>query len=97
MDVCHGRQAGDKPMFSVKIKYGSGKSFAVTTPVMADRLPEAEAVAVGMLNRVFPDFEVVMIHRDDLEYHVYRIDEPIAIVNIKTGGDNVEHNTQSDF
>jgi len=76
-------------MFSVKVSYGSGNSFAIRTPVIADRLPDAERYVVTMLNRVFPDQELVMVHTGDLRYAVYPIDEPIAIVEIVTGGEDV--------
>lgn len=76
-------------MFNAKVTYGSGGSFAITTPVMADRLPEAESYVTAMLGRVFPDYAIVMVHVGDLTYKVYRIDEPIAVVQIETEGDNV--------
>ncbi len=76
-------------MFSVKVSYGSGNSFSISTPVMADRLPEAESYVTAMLGRVFPDVEFVMVHVGDLVYNVYRVDEPIAVVHIQTGGDDV--------
>jgi hypothetical protein len=56
---------------------------------MADRLPEAESYVTAMLARVFPDMEIVMVHVGDLVYKVYPIDEPVAIVQIETGGDDV--------
>lgn len=76
-------------MFNAKIVYGSGNSFSILTPVMADRLPEAERYIVAMLNRVFPDVDIVMVHVGELVYKVYPIDEPIATVQIETGGDDV--------
>jgi len=76
-------------MFNVKVTYGSGNSFAIKTPVMADRLPEVEHYVTAMLSRVFPDVTFVMVHTGDLEYAVYVIDEPIAIVNIETAGEDV--------
>jgi len=76
-------------MFNVKVSYGSGNSFSILTPVMADRLPEAEQYVTAMLSRVFPDNNIVMVHVGDLAYKVYRIDEPIAIVQIETAGDDV--------
>lgn len=77
-------------MFSVKVSYGSGNSFSIRTPVMADRLPEAERYVTKMLNRVFPDLTFVMVHTGDLEYAVYPVDEPIAIVQITTGDEDVQ-------
>jgi len=76
-------------MFNVKVTYGSGNSFSISTPVMADRLPEAEHYVKAMLNRVFPDTEFVMVHVGDLVYKVYPVDEPIATVLIETRGDDV--------
>ncbi len=76
-------------MFNVKVTYGSGDSFSIATPIIADRLPEAESYVTGMLSRVFPDITFVMVHEEDLIYKVYRIDEPIATVEIETGGENV--------
>jgi len=76
-------------MFNIKVNYGSGNSFNVRQPVVADRLPEAEEAALTMLNRLFPDVDFVLVHIGDLMYHVYRVDEPMATVNISTGGDNV--------
>ncbi len=76
-------------MFNVKVAYGSGNSFSISTPVMADRLPDAERYVIAMLNRVFPDVTFVMVHTGDLEYAVYPIDEPIATVQIETAGDHV--------
>ena len=76
-------------MFSVTVNYVGGHSLAIRTPVIADRLPEAERYVVKMLNRVFPDIETVMVHTGDLRYAVYPIDEPIAIVEIVTGGEDV--------
>jgi len=76
-------------MFSVSVSYGSGKSFSIRTPVMADRLPEAERYVTQMLSRVFPDIEFVMVHTGDLEYMVYTVEEPIAVVQIRTEGENV--------
>lgn len=76
-------------MFNVEVRYGSGNSFTVRTPVMADRLPDAEHYVTRMLDTVFPDIDVVMVHTGDLHYKVYRVDEPIAEVDIVTGGENV--------
>lgn len=76
-------------MFNVKVIYGSGNSFSILTPVMADRLPEAEQYVTAMLSRVFPDVEIVMVHVGELVYKVYPIDEPIATVQIETGDENV--------
>ncbi len=76
-------------MFNVKVTYGSGGSFSISTPVMADRLPEAEQYVTAMLGRVFPDVTFVMVHIGDLEYAVYPIDEPIATVQIETAGEDV--------
>jgi len=76
-------------MFNAKVTYGSGGSFAITTPIVADRLPEAESYVTAMLGRVFPDITFVMVHTGDLEYAVYRIDEPIATVQIETASDDV--------
>ncbi len=76
-------------MFNVKVTYGSGGSFSVSTPVMADRLPDAEKYVTAMLGRVFPDVTFVMVHTGDLEYAVYPVDEPIATVQIETAGENV--------
>ena len=76
-------------MFNVKVTYGSGGSFSISTPVMADRLPDAEKYVSAMLSRVFPDITFVMVHTGDLGYAVYRIDEPIAVVQIETAGENV--------
>lgn len=72
-------------MFNAKVTYGSGGSFTVRTPVMADRLPEAESAVTAMLGRVFPDLCIVMVHEGDLLYKVYVVDEPIATVQIETG------------
>lgn len=77
-------------MFHLKISYGSGDSFSITTPVMADRLPEVERRATMMLARVFPDIKFVMVHEGDLAYSVYPVDEPIARVQIETAGDYVQ-------
>ncbi len=76
-------------MFNAKVTYGSGGSFSISTPVMADRLPDAEKYVTGMLGRVFPDITFVMVHTGDLEYAVYPIDEPIATVQIETAGEDV--------
>lgn len=76
-------------MFNVKVTYGSGGSFSVSTPVIADRLPEAENYVTAMLGRVFPDITFVMVHVGDLVYRVYAIDEPIAEVLIETAGEDV--------
>ena len=76
-------------MFNAKVTYGSGNSFSISTPIIADRLPEAEQYVTAMLNRVFPDITFVMVHTGDLEYAVYVIDEPIAVVQIETAGDDV--------
>lgn len=76
-------------MFNVKVSYGSGNSFSIRTPIMADRLPEAEAAVTAMLARVFPDIETVMVHMGDLEYSVYELNEPIAHVIIETGDEDV--------
>ncbi len=76
-------------MFNVKVTYGSGGSFSIITPVMADRLPDAEKCVSAMLGRVFPDITFVMVHTGDLEYAVYAIDEAIATVQIETAGENV--------
>jgi len=76
-------------MFNAKVTYGSGASFSICTPIMADRLPEAEQYVTAMLGRVFPDVTFVMVHEGDLEYKVYPIDEPIATVEIRTGGEDV--------
>lgn len=76
-------------MFNVKVIYGSGDSFSILTPIMADRLPEAEQYVTAMLSRVFPDVDIVMVHVGELVYKVYVIDEPIATVQIETGGDDV--------
>jgi len=73
-------------MFNVKLTYGSGNSYSVSTDLMADRLPDAEQQVNMMLNGVFPDFEFILVHMGDLVYNVYRIDEPIATVQIKTRG-----------
>lgn len=76
-------------MFNIKVSYGSGNSFNVRQPVVADRLPEAEASALTMLGRLFPDVDFVLVYIDGLTYHVYRVDEPIAHVQITTGDDDV--------
>jgi len=76
-------------MFNAKVTYGSGGSFAISTPIIADRLPEAESYVTAMLSRVFPDITFVMVHTGDLEYAVYAIDEPVAIVQIETASDDV--------
>ena len=76
-------------MFIAKVTYGSGNSFSICTPVMAERLPDAEQYVTAMLSRVFPDITFVMVHTGDLEYAVYPIDEPIATVQIETAGDHV--------
>jgi len=73
-------------MFNVKVTYGSGNSFSISTDIMADRLPDAEHHVSAMLSRVFPDIEFVLVHVGDLKYNVYRIDEPIATVHINTVG-----------
>ena len=73
-------------MFNVKVTYGSGNSFSISTDVMADRLPDAENHVSAMLSRVFPDIEFVLVHVGDLKYNVYRVDEPIATVHINTVG-----------
>lgn len=77
-------------MFHLKITYGSGDSFSITTPVVADRLPEVERQATKMLSRVFPDTKFIMVHEGDLAYGVYPVDEPIARVQIETAGDDVQ-------
>lgn len=76
-------------MFNVKVTYGSGDSFSITTPVMADRLPEAESYVTAMLARVFPDIQFVLVHEGDLVYKAYAIDEPIASVQIEVGNDDI--------
>ena len=76
-------------MFNAKVTYGSGNSFSISTPIIADRLPEAEKYVSAMLNRVFPDITFVMVHTGNLEYAIYPIDEPIAIVQIETAGEDV--------
>lgn len=76
-------------MFNAKVVYGSGNSFSILTPVIADRLPEAEHYVTAMLSRVFPDITIVMVHEGDLVYKVYQIDEPIATVQIETETDHV--------
>jgi len=76
-------------MFNAKVTYGSGNSFSISTPIMADRLPDAEQYVTAMLNRVFPDIAFVMVHTGDLEYAVYPVDDPIAIVQIETAGEDV--------
>jgi len=76
-------------MFNAKVTYGSGNSFSISTPIIADRLPEAEHYVTAMLGRVFPDVTFIMVHTGDLEYAVYPVDEPIAIVQIETAGDDV--------
>lgn len=76
-------------MFNVKVMYGSGNSFSIFTPVMAERLPDAERYVTAMLSRVFPDVDIVMVHVGELVYKVYPIDEPIATVQIETGDENV--------
>lgn len=80
-----GRREGNRLMFNAKVTYGSGGSFSILTPIVADRLPEAEQYVTAMLSRVFPDVEVVMVHVGDLKYKVYPVDEPIAVVQIETG------------
>ena len=76
-------------MFNAKVTYGSGASFSISTPILVDRLPEAEQYVTAMLSRVFPDITFVMVHTGDLEYAVYPIDEPIASVQIETAGEDV--------
>ncbi len=76
-------------MFNAKVTYGSGNSFAIQTPIMADRLPEAESAVTAMLGRVFPDIQFVMVHEGDLMYNVYQVYEPLATVQIETEGDDV--------
>jgi len=72
-------------MFNIKVTYGSGNSMTVTQPVLGERLPEAEASAISVLNRLFPDIDFVLVHHEDLTYCVYQVDEPFAYVNIATG------------
>ena len=76
-------------MFNIKVSYGSGNSFNVRQPVVADRLPEAEESALALLTRLFPDIDFVLVHHEDLTYCVYRVDEPLALVHISTGDDDV--------
>ncbi len=76
-------------MFNAKVTYGSGNSFSISTPIIAERLPDAEQYVTAMLSRVFPDIAFVMVHTGDLEYAVYPIDDPIATVQIETAGDDV--------
>ncbi|KKN09379.1 hypothetical protein LCGC14_1047300 [marine sediment metagenome] len=76
-------------MFNIKVSYGSGNSFNVRQLVVADCLPEAEESALAVLTRLFPDIEFVLVHNGDLSYNMYRVDEPMAVVNISIGGDNV--------
>ncbi len=76
-------------MFNAKVTYGSGNSFSIITPIIAERLPDAEKYVTAMLGRVFPDITFVMVHTGDLEYAVYRIDEAIATVQIETAGEDV--------
>jgi len=76
-------------MFNAKVTYGSGNSFSISTPIMADRLPDAEKYVSAMLGRVFPDIAFIMVHTGDLEYVVYPVDDPIAIVQIETASDDV--------
>lgn len=73
-------------MFNVKVTYGSGNSFSLSTDIAADRLPDAEHHVSAMLASVFPDIEFVLVHVGDLNYNVYTIDEPIATVHIQTTG-----------
>ncbi len=76
-------------MFKAKVTYGSGNSFSISTPIIAERLPEAEQYVTAMLGRVFPDITFVMVHTGDLEYAVYPVDDAIATVQIETTSDNV--------
>jgi len=76
-------------MFNAKVTYGSGNSFSISTPIIADRLPDAEKYVSAMLSRVFPDVTFVMVHTGDLEYAVYPVDDPIAIVQIETATEDV--------
>ena len=76
-------------MFNAKVTYGSGNSFSISTPIIADRLPEAEQYVTAMLGRVFPDITFIMVHTGDLEYAIYPVDEPIATVQIETAGEDV--------
>ncbi len=76
-------------MFNAKVTYGSGNSFSISTPIIADRLPEAEQYVTAMLGRVFPNITFIMVHTGDLEYAIYPVDEPIAIVQIETAGEDV--------
>ncbi len=76
-------------MFNAKVTYGSGNSFSISTPIIAERLPDAEKYVTAMLGRVFPDITFVMVHTGDLEYAVFPIDEPIATVQIETASEDV--------
>jgi len=76
-------------MFNIKVSYGSGNSFNVRQPVVADRLPEAEESVLVLLGRLFPDIDFVLVYVDGLTYHVHQVDEPIAHVQITTRDDDV--------
>lgn len=72
-------------MFTVSVKYGSGSSCKVIQPVETESLHEAERHAVTMVNRLFPDYKVIVVAIGDMQYEAYVVYDPVATIQIDLG------------
>ena len=84
--VGHGRPTGIINMFNIIVHPLDNKSYQVTQRCNADTLSDTEGFIKSIIDRLYPDKAYIIIYRGDLTYEIYEVNEPMAIVEIRSIG-----------
>ena len=71
-------------MFKVAFRKCVDRSLWGTQIVCVDSLPEAEIMAVKILDKHIQGKKLLLVHKGDLVYDVFAVDKPIGEVLIST-------------
>lgn len=71
-------------MFKVAFRIGAEKSLYGTQIVCVDSLPEAEIMALDVVDKHFQGRNLFLVHKGDLVYEIYEIGALIGEVMIST-------------
>ena len=69
-------------MFIVHLKKSVDKSIQAIHTVCVDTLYEAEIMAQKTASKYFGGGQVVLVHRGELEYDVYKVTKPVGCIRI---------------
>jgi len=71
-------------MFKVAFRKFANKAVFGTQFVCVDSLPEAEIMAVKIVDKHIQGKALLLVHKGDLVYDIYAVDKPIGEVLIST-------------